>query len=189
MKKTIEFMKTSIKGTVWRYYIFTFLRDFSLFSAVLVPFYTQWGGISLTQVQILQSWFMFWIFVLEIPTGAIADYLGRKYSLAFGAFIVTIGALVYGSSQSFGLFLLGEFLFATSVALTSGADKALLYDALKEVGKESESKKIFGRAHAITLLGVGLAAPVGSFIASKFGLNAPMLFSSIPYFLAAIVAW
>jgi len=178
-----------IKSTVWRYYLFCFLKNFAFFSAVLVPFFTQWGQISLTQVQVLQSWFMFWIFLLEVPTGAIADYLGRKHSLALGAIIATVAALVYGSVPRFAVFLLGEFLFAMSAALISGADSALLYDTLKEAGKEDESKKIFGRAHTFHLLGVFISAPLGSLIASHFKLNAPMLFSAIPMILAALIAW
>lgn len=180
--------KNNIKSTIWKYYIFTFLRELSFFSAVLVPFFTEWGRISLTQVQILQSWFMFWIFILEIPTGAIADYIGRKYSIALGAFLLVITAVIYGSFPSFGIFLLGEFLFATSVALISGANEALLYDSLKEAGREGERKKVFGRANSFHLLGIMVAAPIGSFLASKFGLNAPMLFFAIPCFLAGLVA-
>lgn len=175
-------------NTIWRYYIFSFLKDFSFFSAVLIPFFTQWGHISLTQAQILQAWFLFWIFILEIPTGAIADHIGRKYSLALGGIVVSAAALVYGSMPKFEVFLLAEFLFATAMALISGADSALLYDSLKEIGKEEESKKVFGRAQSFHLFGIFLAAPLGSFIAFKFGLNAPMLFSAIPFFLAAIIA-
>lgn len=181
-------MKMIKINTISRYYIFSFLKDFAFFSAVLVPFFTQWGHISLTQVQILQSWFLFWIFILEIPTGVIADHVGRKYSLALGGIVVSAAALIYGSAPKFEVFLLAEFLFAAAVALISGADSALLYDSLKEMGKEEESKKIFGRTQAFHLFGIFLAAPSGSFIASKFGLNAPILFSAIPFFLAAIVA-
>lgn len=185
----MNILKNNIGSTIWRYYAFTFLKDLAFFSAVLVPFFTEWGGISLLQVQILQSWFMFWFFILEIPTGAIADYIGRKHSMALGAFVVAIAALVYGSVPKFEIFLLGEFLFAGAMAFVSGADEALLYDSLKEAGRENERKKIFGRANSFHLLGMFIAAPIGSFIASRFGLNMPMLLSSVSFLLAAMVAW
>ena len=182
-------MKPNINHTIWKFYAFTFLWNLHLFSAVLVPFFTDWGGISLAQVQIVQSWFMFWIFFMEVPTGVIADYFGRKYSLTLGGVIITIGAVVYGSIPSFEGFLLAEFLFAVAFALLSGADQALLYDSLKEAGMESESKKIFGRAHAIRLSGILVGALFGGFIAQAYGLNAPMLATAIPFFLATILAW
>lgn len=189
MKRMIEIFKLRSRSTVWKYYAFTFLRNFAFFSAVLVPFFTDWGGISLVQVQFLQSWFMFWIFILEIPTGAVADYMGRKYSMALGAFCMTIAVMVYSLFPNFWFFLFAEFIFSAAVALMSGADKALLYDALKEAGEEEESKKIFGRSHAAGLLGILISAPLGGFIATTWGLNAPMLLTAIPFFLAGLIAW
>lgn len=189
MDKVVNILKNNIDNTIWRYYAFTFLKDLVFFSAVLVPFFTEWGGVSLTQVQILQSWFMFWFFILEIPTGAVADYIGRKHSITLGALVATIAALVYGSVPRFEVFLLGEFLFATAMALMSGADEALLYDSLKEAGREEERKKIFGKANSFHLAGMLISAPIGSFIASRLDLNFPMLFSAIPSLLAGLVAW
>ncbi|MBU0998070.1 MFS transporter [Patescibacteria group bacterium] len=177
-----------LKSTINRYYLYSFLISLHLFSAVLVPFFTDWGGISQGKIQILQSWFMFWIFILEIPTGAVADYIGRKQSLFIGSIFLVVGMLLYGSVPNFNIFLLGEFLFAAGVAFTSGANEALLYDALKEEGKEAQSKNIFGKAHTFHLLAILIAAPIGSFVASKLGLNFPIIISAVPTFIAAIVA-
>jgi MFS family permease len=172
-----------------RNYLYAFLKDFAFFSAVLVPFFTEWGHISLFQVQLIQSWFSFWVFVLEVPTGAVADKIGRKHSLTIGAIMVAIAVVVYGSIPNFWIFLLAEFLFAFGYALTSGADDALLYDTLKELGREDESKVVMGRADSFHLMGMMIAAPIGGIIAAKFGLNAPIIVSGVPYLLAAAVAW
>lgn len=172
-----------------RNYLYAFFKDFSFFSAVLIPFFTDWGHLALFHVQIIQSWFSIWMFVLEVPTGAIADKIGRKHSIALGSLIIGLAVLIYGSVPRFEIFLLAEFLFAIGFALTSGADQALLYDTLKEEGRESESKKILGRADSFHLLGILVAAPVGSLIASGYGINAPMLMSSIPFLIASAVGW
>jgi len=186
-KKEVS-ISSAIKTTVWKYYAFNFFKGGALFSAVLVPFYTDWGGISLFQIQILQSWFMLWIFIMEVPTGAVADFFGRKYSIGFGAFLVSVATLVYGSVSNFYIFLLGEFLFAIAVALMSGADDALLYDSLKEAGKEDENKKYMGRARSFELGGILVGSIVGSLVITKLPLNYPMLLSSIPYFIAGFIA-
>ncbi len=180
---------SSVAGNINKYYLFSFFRDFTLISAVLVPFFTQWGNISLTQVQLLQSWFMLWIFLLEVPTGAIADFFGRRISLILGAIIGGIGYLIYGSIPNFYVFLVGEFILATSLALMSGADNALLFDSLKELGREDEIKKITGRANAFNLFGLFVSAPLGSIVASKISLNAPMYLSAIAFLVATIVAF
>ncbi|MBI4066089.1 MFS transporter [Candidatus Gottesmanbacteria bacterium] len=174
---------------LWLNYAYAFFKDFAFFSAVLVPFFTQWGGISLVQVQLLQSWFSLWVFILEVPTGAVADKIGRKHSIALGSLVVSLAVLLYGSIPRYEVFLVSEFLFAVGYALSSGADQALLYDTLKEEGKEGESVKILGRANSFHLLGMLIAAPIGGIIASRFGINAPILSSSIPFFIAAMVGW
>lgn len=189
MNKGMSFFKNNINSTVYRYYAFSFLKSAALFSAVLVPFYTQWGNLQQSQIQILQSFFMLWIFLLEVPTGVIADKYGRKFSIGLGALIFAVAALVYGSIPRFEIFLLGEFLAAVGVSLISGADDALLYDALKEAGVEENSKKVFGRARSFELAGIFVAAPIGSLVAAKLGLNAPFLFTAIPFFLAALIGW
>ncbi len=172
-----------------RIYIYSFFKQFAFFSAVLVPFFTEWGHITLFQVQLLQSWFSVWVFLLEIPTGAIADKIGRKHSLTIGAIFVAVATVVYGSIPSFTIFLLAEFLFAVGYALNSGADQALLYDTLKSQGKEGESKKVLGRADALMLAGMMIAAPLGSLIAAKLGLNAPQILTAVPMLIASVIAW
>ena len=170
-------------------YVYAFFKNFAFFSGVLVPFFTDWGHLSLFQVQILQSWFSIWVFVLEVPTGAIADKIGRKYSLMIGAVMLAIANIIYGSFPSFTIFLIAEFIFAVGYALNSGADQALLYDTLKSQGREHESKKIMGRADALMLAGMMVAAPIGSLIAPKLGLNAPQYLTAIPMFIAGLLAW
>src|SRR5687768_254396 len=107
----------NISQITWLYYAFCFLRV-GLFAGVLIPFFTQHGGLSLTQVQLLQSWFMLCFFLLEIPTGAVADYFGRKQSLIFGAVLSSIGIAYYGLvPPSFIAFMIGEFVLAAAMAL------------------------------------------------------------------------
>ena len=129
-----------VYSNIWKIYIFKFLSSLFFISPVLVPFFTNWGGLSFFQIMILQSWFMLWSFILEIPTGAIADRIGRRNTLIIGAFFGIVWVLVYSSYPSFYVFLLGEFFAAVAVALVSGAEEAFVYDSLKKTGRENQSK-------------------------------------------------
>lgn len=180
-------MDTQLKSTLYRFYIFEFLSGLHFLSAVLVPFFTEWGNVSLTVALALQSWFTFSIFLMEIPTGTIADKYGRKFSVALGCFTVTLGALIYGIYPNLILFILAEFIFAVGIALISGADKALVYDTLKEHGLEEEATTIWGKARSYHLAGILIGAPLGSLIAARFGLNIPMLLTTVPSIFAGLV--
>jgi len=170
-------------------YIFKFLCSLHFIAGVLVPFYLDWGNISFTQIMILQSFFVFSIFLLEVPTGAFADRLGRKTSLICAAITVSIGALVYSSFPHFYIFLRGEFVWALGYALLSGADQALVYDSLIILKSEKKSKKIFGRFTSFQLAALMVGAPIGSIIAATYGLRYTMMFMSVPSLFASLTAF
>ena len=178
----------SYKSNIWKMYVFKFLSHFFLISGILVPFFTDWGGISFMQIMILQSIFVFSVFILEVPTGAVADYLGRKTSLILGAFSVGIAALVYSTYPNFWIFVLGEVLWALGVALMSGADQALIYDSLKKIKQEKISKKIFARFNSFEMAGIMIATAIGSVIAHYYGLRYSMMLIIFPLSLAFLIA-
>lgn len=131
---------------------------------------------------------MFWIFLLEIPTGAVADYLGRKASILAGLGTAAAGVLVYASYPSFAVFLLGEVILAISFTLLSGADEALAYDSLVADQKEGLSKKVLSRMESCKLAGILTGAITGGLIAGAFSVRAPMLLQWIPFVLGFLIA-
>lgn len=169
-------------------YLFNFFISFHLFSGVLIPFFVQWGGLTLTQVFLLETWFLVASVILEVPTGVIADFFGRKISLALGALIASVSALVYASYPSLPIFILGEFLFALALALHSGADHAFIFDSLKADKKSHLANKTVGRFESSGLLAMAAAAPLGSIIGGLFGPRFGMMLFSIPAILAFFVS-
>ena len=174
-------------GFMLRYYLATFFSGLTFYISVLVPFYTQWGHINLTQVQLLQSWLMIWMFVLNIPTGVFADHFGRKISVTLGGLTLAASCLLYVIFPGFYPFLIAEFLAALGTSFVIGASSALIYDYLKQNNRENESKKVLGRSSAISSLGTVIAAPIGSLIASKLGIHMPMLLTAIPLLVASFI--
>jgi len=161
-----------------RYYLFSTLHDMAFFAAVLVPFFKDWGGLSIFQMQLIQSWFMMWVFLLEIPTGAVADYFGRKVSLIIGSAVLILATIVYTIEPNLSYFLLAEVIFALGFSLISGAGEAWVYDTLKEEGNEEKAKSVFGRARSFQFFGIMIGSIVGGFLAARFGLISPMQFTA-----------
>ncbi|HNT30717.1 MAG TPA: MFS transporter, partial [bacterium] len=175
-------------SNIKKMYAFNFCINLHFIGGVLVPFFTDWGRLNYTQIMLLQAWFSICLFLLEIPTGAVADRFGRKVSLLLGVCTLGIAVCIYGSIPSFAVFMLGEFLFATAMALMSGADEALLYDSLVGEGQEKQAKTILGRFISASRLAMMLSAPLGSLIAKYLGLQETMRLIVIPCFLAFILA-
>jgi MFS family permease len=157
-------------------------------SAVLIPFYRDWGGLGFTAILLVNAWFMVWNFLLEVPTGTVADVWGRKVSIVAGCFVGVVAALVYTSAPHVAVFLLAEIVFATSFTLLSGADEALLYDSLEEAGETSRAQREYGRLAAAQQIGIVTGALLGSVIATRLGVRAPLALQTIPMALAGLVA-
>ena len=60
-------------NNIWKLYAVRLIFWMHFISAVLIPFYRDWGSISFTQIFFLNAWFMLCNFFLEVPTGTIAD--------------------------------------------------------------------------------------------------------------------
>jgi len=105
------------------------------------------------------------VFLLEIPSGAIADYIGRKPALSLSALSVAFAAILYSIFPSFLLFIFAETFWALGLALMSGTEEAFLYNTLRKLGKEDELPKILARNRTMNLIALTLSAPIGSIIA------------------------
>jgi predicted MFS family arabinose efflux permease len=175
-------------SNVRKLYAIRFCFWFHTISAVLVPFFRDWGGVPLGGILLLNAWFMAWNFLLEVPTGSVADRFGRKLSLCLGSALGVAGTLVYVSAPRFEVFLLGEIVFALSYTLNSGADEALLYDSLGPGEAAERAPGAFARLESCKLAGIVAGALFGSLLAADLGLRATLAFQAVPMALGCAIA-
>ena len=157
-------------------------------SAVIIPFFREWGRLSFVQIFALQTWFMLMCFLMEVPTGAVADRFGRKVSVALGGFLLAAASLLYGSVPHLPVFVAAEALFAVAITLISGADEALAYDSLLALGRERDASRVMARLEAAKLTGILAGALLGAVVASRLGVRWPMLLQAVPLGLSGLVA-
>ncbi len=69
---------------------------------------------------------------MEIPTGALADLIGKRWTVRAAMLVNGLAFLIMGAAQNFWGLMLGYALFQTGIALYSGAGEALAYDTLKQ---------------------------------------------------------
>ncbi len=181
-------MEKSYKSNIYKVYVFSFILGIHTVRGVYIPYMMDWGGLTFFQVMILQSYFMFMIFLLEIPSGAIADHIGRNVALMLSGLSVVAAAFMYSILPHFFLFLVAETLWAFSSALHSGTDQAFLFNTLKTMKKENNLPSILGRIQTINLVALTISAPLGSIIAEFISLQFTMTCLGIVYIFAFIVS-
>ncbi len=115
------------------FYLFRLLATSYLWVPISV-FFMASRGLGFDQVMVLAAIYSGVVVLIEVPTGAIADRLGRRQSMMAGALAMVASCLVAYSAHSFAVFAIAEVLAATSMALCSGADSAYLFDLLQDNG-------------------------------------------------------
>ncbi len=120
--------------------------------------------VDLAQFGIIFSAFALTILVLEIPSGVVADILGRKNTMVVGKslFIVEIALLAF--TNGFWPLLIAKVFSGVGVSLVSGADQSLLYDSLKELKREKEFKKVYGSFWFFNNVIMAIVFIIGSFL-------------------------
>lgn len=177
-------MTSSLKKDIRLYYAFCFFIGFYVANGTAVLF-AQRLGLSYSRIFMLTGVYMLMFILFEVPTGALADLIGRKKTIILGCLSLTLAAVASGLSNNFGQLFASYFLWACGFSLISGASEALLYD---RVADDKLFGGIMGRAGFCALLGTALAGIVGPYL---FDLNFRWAYfgSSVPFFLAALAVW
>ncbi len=98
-------------------------------------------GLTLEQYALLNVIWAVVIIVLEIPSGALADVIGRKHVVVMAAALMVAEMAVFAFAPRgawlFWLLVLNRILSGAAEACASGADEALAYDSLPEADRKT----------------------------------------------------
>jgi MFS family permease len=169
------------------FYLYRFLGEAYFFIPALWLF-LQSRGLSATRILLLNSVFCAVVVLFEVPTGALADRVGRRLSMMLGSLAMAAACLCYWASHGFFGFAVGEALLALGFTLSSGADSAYLYDGLKDAARVGEYQRREGTASAMKHAGYAVACAMGGLLATV-DLALPYLVTAGACVLAFFVAW
>ena len=125
-------------------------------------------GMSLAQFGILNALWAFTIVLCELPSGALADTIGRRKLVRFAALCMVLEMClllltpVGGGAFAFVLLAMNRILSGLAEAAASGADEALCYDSLRQAGLASEWSAVLVRVQQATSIAFFFALMLGA---------------------------
>ena len=134
-------------------------------------------GMTLEQFALLNAVWAATIVLLEVPSGALADLMGRRNLLvAAGVLMVAEMLLLCLAPREagpllFAVFLANRILSGTAEAAASGADEALAYDALKRFGRPEDWGRVLERQIRYQSIGYVAAMSIGAAVYDPELLN------------------
>lgn len=153
-----------------------------LYMPIVVPFYES-NGLSMKDIMILQAVYSIAIVVLEIPSGYLADVIGRKKTLIIGAVFGILGFTTYSLSIGFIGFLVAEIILGIGQSCISGADSAMLYDSLLDKGEEKQYTRFEGRITSLGNVAEAIAGILGGLLVG-ITIRAPYIAQTFVAFIA-----
>lgn len=157
-------MDKKIKRNIKLDYISTFITNLNMQSSIWV-LYLAYCGMNLMQIGLLEGIYHATGIVCEIPSGALADLVGRKKSMILGRICVTISCIIMLFTRNFWWFAFSFFLQALGNNFNSGSEEALVYDSMICLGEEENYIRINGRINTVIEVSQAIATVVGGVMA------------------------
>ncbi|KAA3610742.1 MAG: MFS transporter [Calditrichaeota bacterium] len=167
----------------YKFCLYGFLKNLRFFEPFFILFFLS-KDLTFLQIGTLYATREIAINLFEIPSGIIADTLGRRKTLASSFMVYILAFIIFYGSSNFGLFILAMLFYALGDAIRSGINKAMIVDYLKRTGQQAHKIKYYGHTRSWSQFGSALSSLAGGILYFfNQNLDTIFLFSIIPYVL------
>jgi MFS family permease len=136
------------------------------------------AGLDIFRVMLVNATFSAGQIVFEVPTGVVADTVGRRVSFLLGIGTLMIATLGYVGSSVFGWgligFILSSILLGFGFTCQTGAVDAWLVDALDSTGYPGSKDRVFARSGMFNGISM-LVGTLGGGLLGQASLAVPYL--------------
>ena len=137
------------------------------------------AGLSNFEAFTANAFFTAGMVIFEIPTGVVADTIGRRVSYLAGTVTLMASTLLYvflwQIEGPFWAWALASVLLGLGFTFFSGAVEAWLVDALDATGFTGSLEAVFGRGQIVTGIGMLSGSVLGGYIAQITNLGVPFV--------------
>ena len=159
-------IELKLKKNITKNYWYSLVNSLNLTHGLWM-IYLAYKGMNLLEIGMLEGFFHICSLIMEVPTGAIADLMGRKASRIAGRIFALISLLIMIVSNTFWMFACSFFFSALSYNLESGSGEALVFDSLKVINEEKGYTKVAGNLEAIFQTASIVSLIVGGLMGEK----------------------
>jgi MFS family permease len=150
------------------------------------------AGLSFFEVFLANAAFSAGMVVFEVPTGVVADTLGRRVSFLLSVVVLSVTTLLYVAlaevEAGVVAFAVVSVLMGLGFTFYSGAMEAWLVDALSVTGHDGALDAIFARGQQITGAAM-LVGTVGGGLLGQLDLSIPYLVRSALLVAVFVIAY
>lgn len=167
----------------YKFCAYGFLKDLRFFDPFMVLMFLD-KGLSYVQIGGLYALRELMINLMEIPSGIMADVLGRRRTMiaSFTAYIASF--VVFYLARGYAVLVAAMAVFAFGDAFRTGTHKAMIFDYLKLQGWADQKTHYYGHTRSWSQRGAALSSLIAAALVIRHGeYRIVFLFTLIPYVL------
>ncbi|MEH1123510.1 MFS transporter [Micromonospora sp. CPCC 206061] len=126
-------------------------------------------GIDLPTVGLLVALYSGLVVLLELPTGGLADQLGRRRTMLLAGVFLVLAPLCMAFAQVWWQFAIAATASALGRALGSGPVEAWYVDTIRAIDPDVSLRAGLSRGWAVEAFGLGAAATIGGAVPGLVG--------------------
>ena len=151
------------------------------------------AGLSNLEAFAANAFFTGGMVLFEVPTGIVADTIGRRTSYLLGTLTLSAASLLYvllwQVEAPFWEWAVVSLLLGLGFTFFSGAIEAWLVDALNATGYTGDLETVFGRGQIVTGAGMLGGSVAGGFIAEQLSLGVPFVLRGVILIVMFVAAF
>ena len=151
------------------------------------------AGLSNLEAFAANAFFTGGMVLFEVPTGIVADTVGRRMSYLLGTVTLTASTFLYvllwQIEAPFWQWAVASMLLGLGFTFFSGAVEAWLVDALTATGFTGELESVFGRGQVVSGAAMLSGSVAGGFLAQQTSLGAPFVLRGLVLMVMFVVAF
>lgn len=166
--------------------IYMFFGDPLFWGPIVILTLQKLAHMTLAQIYTLEAVCTIFGLIVDIPTGAMSDIVGRKKMLITAQILFFTSFIVFAFLEEPLHAWIANLLWMIALALKSGTDRALIQETCNALNKEDGYyRKFIGKNFGYRLLIVAVCSPITSWLASS-DLRLP-LYCSIPFLIIPLI--
>ena len=172
----------------YKFCAYGFFKNLRFFDPFIMLFFRE-VGLTFLQIGLLFSIREVSINLLEIPTGVVADMVGRRRAMvtSFSAYLLSF-AMLYLWGGYFWLAAFAMVLYAMGDTFRSGTHKAMILEYLKIKHLEHLKVDYYGRTRSCSQMGSAISSLIAAALVFYSGsFRIVFLASTIPYALDLVL--
>ncbi len=149
----------TIKRIRWIFWTLTFLQWFPV--GFMLPVFVltmDERGVTLGQIGLVFATYGITTALLELPTGGLADAIGRKPVLMMASLLNVAMMVVWLSGDTFPIFMAGAFIGGVGRALSTGPLVAWYVDSVHDLDPDNPIRAGLAGAGAADALGIAISS-------------------------------